>query len=446
MCLGCDKNRVDLEYMINNFLQNGFAHVDEKKSQVLLINTCGFVKEARDEAIEVIKEAAKRKSNKTYPLEKIIVTGCMCNVEEVGPIMKSLPMVDLFVQLEDQKQVVQKVIELYDKNADCFSLKCAQQRTLTTIGSIAYLKICEGCNNFCSYCRIPLIRGRFRSTPIEELVKEAKALVKGGVRELVIIGQDVTNYGRDLSPMSNLCRLLTELVKIEKLKWVRLLYCYPENFSQELIHFISNEPKICKYIDIPFQHINDKILKTMNRRVTRKDIEDLLNTLKNKIPDIAIRTTFIVGFPGETKKQFKELLYFAKESEIAHIGVFAYSQEEGTPAAKMPNQINEKVKLKRKYELEKVAKWVQNNFFAKLIGQTMSAVCVDKIEQNDEGAVYEFRTQYRAPEVDDCVYVPVGGNEELIVGEFYDIVLSKRLDGTTIGQLVSQVEIPRNYD
>ena len=329
--LGCDKNRVDLENMIFQIKSAGFEIVNKpKEANIILINTCAFLESARRESIENILEMSQYKSNK---LEKLIVTGCI-NELNYEDLQSSLPEVDAFVNIKDNDKIVQIICDLYKTN---LNVKNLHGRVITTPNHYAYLKISEGCNNFCTYCLIPYIRGRYKSIPIDILVNETKNLANQGVKEIILVAQDITKYGIDIYGKKSLVKLIREISKINKIEWIRLLYCYPEEVDDDLILEIKNNDKVVKYLDIPLQHISNKILKAMNRRSTKEDIEQLFNKLKKNIPNIVLRTTFILGFPGETDQDFNEILDFIKIHKINNVGFFKYSREEGTVAYNLSN-------------------------------------------------------------------------------------------------------------
>ena len=324
--LGCDKNRVDLENVIFSLKSAGFEIVNNPEiANIIVVNTCSFLESARIESIENILEMSSYKSSN---LEKLIVTGCL-NELNYCDLKESLPEVDAFVNVKDNERIIEIIYNLYNLqyNGDKFT-----GRILTTPNHYAYLKISEGCNNFCTYCLIPYIRGRYKSRPIDELVREAEFLVSNGVKELIIVAQDVTKYGFDIYGKKSLVNLLEELSKINNLQWIRLLYCYPEEIDDELIQEIKNNNKIVKYLDIPLQHVSDNILKSMNRRSSKEKIYQLFNNLKNEIPNIILRTTFILGFPNEQENDFNEILEFLKIFKLDNVGFCKYSREEGTRA------------------------------------------------------------------------------------------------------------------
>lgn len=420
--LGCDKNRVDLEEIIARIRQFGFEITNNPaEANIIIINTCAFLEVSRKESIDTILQMAKYKD---LSLEKLVVTGCLTKytIEEVT---SELPEVDLFLPIEKNKSIVDEICKLYGVE---FVDDSPYNRVLTTPSHFAYLKIADGCNNFCSYCTIPYIRGRFTSVPMEELVKQAEALVSNGVTELILVAQDVTKYGKDIYGEHRLVQLIQELSKIKKLKYIRLLYCYPELINEDLINEIATNKKVCKYIDMPLQHISDDILRAMHRRNTKEAIENLIIHLRERIPDIAIRTTFIVGFPGEKKKHFKELCEFISKYELTHVGFFAYSREKGTPAGMMKHQVPNFIKRHR----VNIAGKLQYNVVLKnnenLIGKTITAV-VDSIE----GDYAVLRSQYQCPIVDSNIYV---GNKDLKVGKYYQVKITKVLNYDLEGEIL----------
>ena len=396
--LGCDKNRVDLEKVIAQLTSAGFKTTSNpSEANIIIINTCSFIESARRESINSILEMAGLKNNNC---EKIIVTGCI-NQMNYSDLESSLPEVDAFVKIADNQNIVKTIFSLYGVELKNNNYSCSEiDRVLTTPKHYAYLKISEGCNNFFFFCTIPFIRGRFKSTPIEQLVKEANQLANNGVKELILVGQDVTKYGFDLYNEYALPKLINTLSKIENIKWIRLLYCYPELVTDDLIKVIKENNKVCKYIDIPLQHVNSTILKKMNRRTNNEQIVTLIKKLRSEIPDIAIRSTFILGFPGETCGQFRELIKFIKTYKLTNVGFFAYSKEDGTLAYKMDNQksnLTKKLRVKKAYRIQKNISYLNNiNLLNKIL-----PVIIDSSE-ND---YFIGRTQFNAPEIDQIVYV-----------------------------------------
>ena len=396
--LGCDKNRVDLENIVFLVSNAGFKTTQNlAEANIIIINTCSFIESARVESIETILNAANLKTNNC---EKIIVTGCL-NQMNYSDLETSLPEVDCFVKVANNNEIVKTIFNVYGVPIpETNTNTCNFARVLSTPKHYAYLKISEGCNNFCSYCTIPFIRGRFSSTPLETLISEAKHLAEIGVKELILVGQDVTKYGLDLYNEYKLTTLIQELSKIEQIKWIRLLYCYPELVNDSLINEIKTNPKVVKYIDLPLQHINSNILKQMNRKTDKSRVLEVVNNLKTNIPNIAIRSTFILGFPGETKENFTEVLEFLTEQKLTNVGFFAYSREEGTRAYNFPNQINtntKKARVKKAYlTQQKIAE--TNNL---ILVNTVLDVIIDE----EDNEMFVGRSYLSAPDVDPVVYI-----------------------------------------
>lgn len=414
--LGCDKNRVDTETMLTYLNQAGFRFTsDPKEANVIIINTCAFIAKARKEAVDTIDEMLEYK--KKGKCEKIIVTGCMPQ-KYLPELKKEFKTVDCFLGFDDYPNIAQIVSDLYDKGGqivrcgDASTIACVENRMITTPNHYAYLKIADGCENYCTFCTIPFIRGRFRSKPIDEVVREAKSLVNGGATELILVAQDVTKYGTDLFGKPALVDLIKKLSKIKDLRWIRLLYCYPELVTDELLNEVVTNDKVCKYLDIPFQHVSDNVLKMMNRHINHEKTIALVEKIRALPVHIAIRTTFMVGFPGETDKDFAELVDFVKRYKLDQVGFFAYSKEEGTVAAKMPNQVDEKTKNKRLLAIMKEAEKVQKANLRAMVGKIVDVVYED-IDYDRE--LFVGRSQYQAPEIDNLIYfkskdfVDVGG-------------------------------------
>lgn len=414
--LGCDKNRVDTETMLTYLNQAGFKFTsDPKEANVIIINTCAFIAKARKEAVDTIDEMLEYK--KKGKCEKIIVTGCMPQ-KYLPELKKEFKTVDCFLGFDDYPNIAQIVSDLYDKGGqivrcgDASTIACVENRMITTPNHYAYLKIADGCENYCTFCTIPFIRGRFRSKPIDEVAREAKSLVNGGATELILVAQDVTKYGTDLFGKPALVDLIKKLSKIKDLRWIRLLYCYPELVTDELLNEVVTNDKVCKYLDIPFQHVSDNVLKMMNRHINHEKTIALVEKIRALPVHIAIRTTFMVGFPGETDKDFAELVDFVKKYKLDQVGFFAYSKEEGTVAAKMPNQVDEKTKNKRLLAIMKEAEKVQKANLRAMVGKTVDVVYED-IDYDRE--LFVGRSQYQAPEIDNLIYfkskdfVDVGG-------------------------------------
>ena len=354
--LGCSKNLIDTEMAIGLFKRNNFEIVnDVEKAEIIIVNTCGFIESAKQEAINTILEMAEYKEKGTC--KYLVVMGCLVQRYK-KELQKALPEVDLFIEINDYGSYWDKILELLDEEEkpDTINNLCYMDRVISTGNKTAYLKIAEGCSNRCTYCAIPYIRGPYVSRPMEEVLEEAKKLATAGIKELIVIAQDTTRYGEDLYGESKLSDLLNELCKIDGFEWIRFLYAYPESITDELIQTVKNNPKICNYFDIPIQHISDSVLRRMNRRTTGKQIEELINKIKKQIPDVILRTSLIVGFPGETEEDFNKLYEFVKKGYFDKLGVFTYSKEDGTPAARLKEQIHPATKKKRYNLIMSVAK------------------------------------------------------------------------------------------
>jgi len=412
--LGCDKNRVDLEKIIFNIKQFGMQIVNDPSSaDIIIVNTCAFLESARLEAIETILEMSEFKNSGN--LEKLIVTGCI-NQLNYSDLSDSLPEVDCFVNINDNEKIIEIIASLYNINIE---IDYIDNRFLTTPNHYSYLKISEGCNNFCTYCLIPYIRGRYKSVPIEKLINETKILAKNGVKELILVAQDVTKYGIDLYKKKMLVPLIRELSKIDDIKWIRILYCYPEEIDDDLIEEIKTNPKVLKYLDIPLQHVSTNVLKNMNRRSTYENIVNLFSKLKSEIPNLIIRSTFIIGFPGETEEDIEMISDFLREFKLFNVGFFKYSREEGTKAYDLPNQIDDSIKQKRLDYLSQVQFDIVNQNNMSLIGKKFSVI-VDECTNN-----YSIARFYgQCPQIDAIIYI----NEKLNVGEFYQIKITNALD------------------
>ena len=415
--LGCSKNLIDTEVTIGKFKEHNFTIVnDEEKADIIVINTCGFIESAKEEAINTILEMADYKNKRC---KYLIVMGCLVQ-RYYEDLIKSLPEVDLFIKLDEYDKLWDKIEDLVKRDIveksktktsklitkippmPMFSEEEFLNRTVTTGKNYAYLKIGEGCSNRCTYCAIPYIRGPFVSRRKEEIIEEATDLANKGIKELIVIAQDTTKYGIDLYGESKLAQLLEELSKIEGIKWIRFLYAYPEGITDELIDVVANNPKVAKYFDIPIQHISNNLLKRMNRRTNKEDIVNLIDKIKGKIPDVVLRTSLIVGFPGETKKDFDELLEFVKNTRFDKLGVFEYSKEDGTPAAKMPDQIHWKTKRARYNKIMEEQQEISKENLEKKIGKTCT-VLVEDISFDNK--YYVGRTFGDVPDIDGLVYI-----------------------------------------
>lgn len=416
--LGCPKNLVDSETMLGLIHEENYEITnDPSEAEIIIVNTCGFIESAKEESINTILQMAEYK--KSGSCKYIIVTGCLSQryaeelfselpeadaiagvevYDEIGSIIKRVMNGERFIMLERSKPDV-----IYT------SKETFLPRILTTPSYTAYLKIAEGCDNCCSYCAIPKIRGPYRSKPMEQVLKEAKALADNGVKELIVVAQDTTRYGEDLpGGKLLLADLLKELNKIESLKWIRVMYCYPNNFTNELIETFASLDKVCKYVDLPLQHASNRLLASMNRYDTREEVETLLAKLRKRIPGIVIRTTFIVGFPGETDADFEELKEFMEQQRFENAGVFAYSQEEGTVAGAMPNQIPDEIKQERYHELMALQAQISEEIHKDTEGQTFE-VLVEGIEEDGSGLHYG-RSYREAPDIDGLVFIENPGD------------------------------------
>lgn len=402
--LGCSKNIVDSEHLAGLLGKSSFKvsfDSSDTDFDVVIVNTCGFIGDAKEESVDtVLQFVCLRKSNR---IKKLIVFGCLVQ-RYADELAKELPEVDKFFGAND-----------YEKIAEYLSEELPPQnktlRQLSTPSHYAYLKISEGCDRFCSFCAIPYIRGRHVSEPIESLVEQAKALASQGVKELIVVAQDTTNYGKDIYGECRLVELLKALAKVEGIEWIRLQYSYPNDFPFELIDLMKNEPKICRYIDMPLQHINDRLLHSMNRHITGKEIRILINRLREAMPDICLRTTLIVGYPGETQEEFDELKKFVKETKFDRLGAFAYSAEEGTTAYNLPDDVPEEEKQSRLDALIDIQQQISYDLNQKKIGKTYK-VLIDR----SEGEYWIGRTEYDSPEVDNEVLIPIEQKAE--VGSF----------------------------
>lgn len=402
--LGCPKNRVDSEMMLGMLSEAGISIVNEPSdADALIVNTCGFIGPAKEESIDALLEYSEYKKNGSCRL--LIVTGCMAQ-RYSNELLEEIPEIDIVLGTRDYDKLLESINKA--KNGDKITFVSGLNeplpefpRILTTSQHSAYLKISDGCDNNCSYCVIPSLRGKYQSRSTNSIIDEAKHLVSNGTKEIIIIGQDITNYGQDLKDNSNLTGLLNELVKIEDLRWIRLMYLYPDRINEELLDTIANENKICDYLDIPIQHISSAILKRMNRRITGSDIRKLISKIRAKLPNVSLRTSIIVGFPGETREDFEELCAFVEESEFNHLGVFCYSPEEGTPAAEFEDQVEEEIKEERRAVLMRKQRSISKKLNAKRQNQNYEII-IDEIEKNN---TYLGRTYKEAPIVDGQIHL-----------------------------------------
>ena len=411
--LGCSKNLVDTEKTIGIFKANKYEIVNNpKEAEVIVINTCGFIEPAKEEAINTILEMAEYKKKKC---KYLIVMGCLVERYK-DELTKAIPEVDLWIKYSDYNSLWEQIDRLLasGSNNRYNDFWNVEERVISTGENFAYLKIADGCSNRCTYCAIPYIRGSQKSRKMEDIIKEANKLVSQGYKELILIAQDTTKYGVDIYGKPRLADLLQELCKIEKLHWIRFLYAYPETIDDELIKLVKENEKICKYFDIPIQHISDAVLKRMNRQSDGKSIRNLIHKLRKEIPGVVIRTTVMVGFPGETKEDFEELYNFLEEAKFDKLGCFSYSKEDGTPAARIKEQIHPMTKKSRYNKIMKLQQEISKENLEKRVGQEVEVLIEDKAF---DGRTYVGRTYMDVPEIDGIVYVNAG-DKELQIGEF----------------------------
>lgn len=433
--LGCDKNLVDSEVMLGILADRGFEMTDtEDDADIIIINTCCFINDAKEESINTILEMAEYK--KTGPCKALIVTGCLAQRYK-QEIVDEIPEVDAVIGTSKYDEIFDAVDQAL-KGSHFLDVDDLDQlpsvpgkRILTTGGHYAHLKIAEGCDKHCTYCIIPKIRGNYRSVPMEQLLAEAASLAEQGVKELILVAQETTLYGVDLYGKKSLHILLQELAKIKGIRWIRILYCYPEEIYPELIETIKNEKKVCHYLDMPIQHASDAILKRMGRRTTKAQLKETVSLLRKEIPDIVLRTTLIAGFPGETQEQHEELMEFVDEMEFERLGVFAYSPEENTPAASMPDQIPEEIKEERRDAILELQQEIAFDKAADMVGRTLYAMIEGKVA--DEPA-YVARTYADSPDIDGYVFVNTG--EMLMSGDFVKVKITGSAEYDLIGELV----------
>lgn len=435
--LGCDKNLVDSERMLGLLTQHGHSITDdETKADIIVVNTCCFINDAKEESIANILEMAEYK--KSGSCKALIVTGCMAQRYQ-DEIPDEIPEVDAILGTNSYDRIVEAIDEVLQGNGyENYRLlegipEVNAKRTITTGGSYEYLKIAEGCDKHCTYCIIPKLRGGYRSVPVEKLIEEARQLADAGVRELILVAQETTLYGKDIYGKKSLHVLLKKLCEIKGIRWIRILYCYPEEIYPEMIQVIKEEPKVCHYLDIPIQHASDTILKRMGRRTTRQELTGIVQNLREEIPDIALRTTLITGFPGETKKQHEELMDFVQEMKFDRLGVFTYSPEEDTPAADMGNQIDEEVKLNRQAELMELQQDISLETGKNKVGQVLLAVIEGKMADED---AYVARTYADAPSVDG--YLFLNTTENLVTGDFVKAKITGSLEYDLIGEIADE--------
>ena len=448
--LGCSKNLIDTECLIGIFKDNRFQIVnEEEKADILVINTCGFIESAKEEAINTILEMAEYKKQRC---QYLIVMGCLVQ-RYYEELVKALPEVDLFIKIEDYDKLWDKIEDLLkrgivQKEKKKTSKKITEipqmpmfteqeflNRTITTGNNYAYIKIGEGCSNKCTYCAIPYIRGPFVSRKMEDILEETNMLAKKGIKELIVIAQDTTKYGIDIYGESKLAELLENLSKIEGIQWIRFLYAYPEGITERLIHVVANNDKIANYFDIPIQHISNTVLKRMNRKTNKEQIEHLLETIRKNIPDVVLRTSLIVGFPGETKEDFEELKEFVKVAKFDKLGTFMYSKEDGTPAEKLPNQIHGNTKKARYNQIMQIQQEISKDVQSKKMGKIYEVLVED---MSFDGKYYIGRTMQDVPEMDGIVYIKneIDKKPEEIVNHFIKCKVTEVSDYDLIAEMI----------
>ena len=445
--LGCSKNLIDTEIAIGHFKNNNYEIVNNPaEAEVIVINTCGFIESAKEEAINTILEMAEYKKEKC---KYLIAMGCLVQ-RYYDDLIRELPEVDLFIKIDEYDHLWRKIEKLIEKDeieisTTNTSKKITEikplpmpkynefyERVVTTGKNFAYLKIGEGCSNRCTYCAIPYIRGPFVSRKKDEIIEEAKILAKQGIKEIIVIAQDTTKYGKDIYGEPKLAELLDELSKIEEIKWIRFLYAYPEGITDKLIETVKNNEKICKYFDIPIQHISDNVLKKMNRRTTKNEITNLIQKIRKEIPEVILRTSLIVGFPGETESEFEELREFVEQAKFDKLGAFQYSKEEGTPAEKLPNQIDEKIKKVRYNKIMRLQQKISNEKLKENIWKEYETLVEDI---TFDGKYLVGRTKNDVPDIDGLVYIENNNNEEKI-NKFVNVKITDVSGYDLIGKLI----------
>ena len=434
--LGCDKNLVDTENMLGILKNKGFEFTDDEwEADIIAINTCCFIGDAKQESINTILEMAEHK--KDARCKVLVVAGCLAHRYQ-DEIIKEIPEVDAFVGTSSYDKIADMINSVLEEKGISNFVEDANRmpmveadRIVTTPGYYEYLKIAEGCDKHCTYCVIPKVRGSFRSFPIEYLVNQTKKLVEGGVKEIILVAQETTLYGVDLYGKKSLPKLLHNLGLIEGLEWIRILYCYPEEINDELIEAIKNEPKVCHYLDMPIQHASDNILKRMGRRTSKQELTDIVAKLRREIPDIALRTALITGFPGETDVDHEEVMQFIDECEFDRLGVFTYSREEDTVAAQMPDQIDEEIKEKYRDELMQLQQEISADRSAAMIGRIVRVMIEGFIPEDN---TYVGRSYKDAPNVDGLVFVEC--DRELMSGDFIDVKITGSTEYDLIGTIV----------
>jgi ribosomal protein S12 methylthiotransferase len=432
--LGCDKNRVDSELILGTI--NKFYEItnNPKEAEIIIINTCGFIESAKQESINTILEMAEYKKN--YKCKMLIATGCL--TQRYGEeLLKLMPEIDILMGVNDYMKLHKLILDFIKGERNILSANYSDEiinegeRLLTTDKHTAYVRIAEGCDNYCTYCIIPKIRGKFRSRSIESIIKEVKHLAENGVKEIILIAQDLTNYGIDIYDGKRLHILVNEISKVEGIEWVRLLYCYPEEITEDLIEEMASNEKVVKYLDIPIQHISSKILKLMGRKTNKENVIGIINKLRNRIPNIVLRTSLIVGFPNETEEDFTELEEFLKEYKLDNVGVFKYSKEEGTPAAEMDNHLSEEIKVERYNKLMEIQKEIVEN-----LNKLKISKIYDTIIEGRKGKYFIGRSTEMAPEIDGNIFIET--DENLKKGDIVKVKINKTLDYDLIGEVYNE--------
>ncbi|MFT4144061.1 MAG: 30S ribosomal protein S12 methylthiotransferase RimO [Mobilitalea sp.] len=434
--LGCDKNLVDSENMLGILHENGYAITNtEEEADIIIVNTCCFINDAKQESINTILEMSEYKKN--GKLKALIVTGCLAERYK-NDFLDAIPEVDALIGTTSFAQiinVIEKILEgqkfTHFEDVDLLP-KVSSKRMITSGSYFAYLKIAEGCDKHCTYCIIPKVRGNYRSVPMEELISEAAYLAEQGVKELILVAQETTLYGQDIYGKKELPKLLKELAKIEKIEWIRILYCYPEEITDELIETMKEEPKVCRYLDLPIQHASDRILQLMGRRTNQKDLMNIISKLRNNIPDIVLRTTLITGFPTETEQDHEELIHFVKDMKFDRLGVFTYSKEDETPAAKLKPQVLAKTKKQRQKEIMKLQQSIVFEKTADMVDQKFDVLVEGKIPEEEN--VYIGRTYMDAPSVDGFIFI--SSRYELMSGDIVKAVVTGAKGYDLVGELV----------
>lgn len=427
--LGCSKNLIDTEMGMAVLKDHNFEIVnDPKEAEIIIVNTCGFIASAKEEAINTILEMAEyKKQNCKY----LVGMGCLVKRYKKD-LEKLIPEVDLWLSISDYKEFWNKIAAMVGKEVEENDYMSYRNRVISTGKKMAYLKIAEGCDNFCTYCAIPYIRGRYESRKFEDIVEEAKQLADQGYEEIILIAQDTTKYGIDLYGKLRLPELLTEICKIEKIKWLRFLYAYPESITDELISVVKNEKKICHYFDVPIQHFSDDVLKRMNRKTTGKNIKNIVSKIRKEIPDVIIRTSLIVGFPGETEADFEILKNAVEDLKFDRLGCFTYSKEDGTPAAKFENQVHPKTKEKRKNIIMNIQNEISTEKMKEKIGQEYEVLIED---YSGDGLFYVGRSYMDSPDTDGVIYVNI---EDDLIGKFVKCKIVNSSDYDLIAEIIEK--------